>query len=172
MCVTASWWMAKVGVAYGNPSNRFWPLLRSSGILPAGWRDGDELRTLNNRMPFELGIGITDIGCLPGSDAAEFGAQIMAIWRQDLYRRVRAHARRVAAASVACDAGGAIPTDVKVEDAEEARAAGGGQGEGFLFDGVPERSFPPIVAFTGKRHFAGGHFPSVVGGRRRKNQCV
>ena len=30
------------GVGYSNPSNRFWPLLRQSGVLPAGWRDGDE----------------------------------------------------------------------------------------------------------------------------------
>ena len=45
----------EVGVAYGNPSNRFWGLLRSSGILPAKWRPDEGLSVVNNRMPYELG---------------------------------------------------------------------------------------------------------------------
>ena len=31
----------KTGISYGNPSNRFWSLLRESGTLPSDWRVND-----------------------------------------------------------------------------------------------------------------------------------
>eukprot|EP00802_Teleaulax_amphioxeia_P014162 Tamp_14223.p1 GENE.Tamp_14223~~Tamp_14223.p1 ORF type:complete len:404 (+),score=53.22 Tamp_14223:112-1212(+) len=137
----------EVGVAYGNPSNRFWGLLRSSGILPAEWRPDERLSVINNRMPYELGIGISDLGCLPGSDAASFGGDIMRIWRDDFYRRVHAHVRRVHVSQDRTK----DEQEVKVEDAaaerereRERAGASGTQGWGY----------PSIVAFTGKRHFA------------------
>ena len=171
------WGAGQVGVAYGNPSNRFWPLMRESGILPSGWRESEELHRINNCMPYELGIGVTDIGCLPGSDAAEFGPQIMALWREDLYRRIRAHARRVFASSTtppAQTAAGAALAAVKVEDRTQVAMGGGGsvsgggggggsvsdggecaRGDIGTVDGIPASAYPRIVAFTGKRHFAG-----------------
>ena len=129
----------EVGVAYGNASNRFWPLMRSAGILPRGWREDDHLHVINNAMPFELGIGITDIGCLPGSDAAEFGRDIMALWRTDLYKRIRAHVHRV---TLCCNA----MTPVAKEGGRQAGEEAGGLGQEF--------AHPRIVAFTGKRHFS------------------
>jgi hypothetical protein len=141
------------GVAYGNPSNRFWPLLRSSGVIPHGWRADEPLAVVNNLMPAELGerppllplpssssarallrgraggqtdrqtdrqidrhlpagarlplshrwawrwagIGITDLGCLPGSEAAAFPRHVLLEWRRDLYARMAAHLQRCAA---------------------------------------------------------------------------
>jgi hypothetical protein len=76
-----------------------------------------------NMAPLQLGLGITDLGCVPGSDAAEFGycvyyfirnhfyfliciefcaalrprsTTVMRRWRDDLYDRLRAHVARVA----------------------------------------------------------------------------
>ena len=56
------------GVGYSNPTNRFWRLMREGGVLPAEWRPEDAPRELNNAMPGELGIGITDYILAPGGD--------------------------------------------------------------------------------------------------------
>ena len=139
----------EVGVAYGNPSNRFWGLLRSSGILPAQWRPHEELQVINNRMPYELGIGISDLGCLPGSDAAHFGGDIMRIWRDDFYSRVNAHVGRVQASRARA---------MHVQQEKEAGSGGRGKlGESLVKKEAPyeaSEDYPGIVAFTGKRHFA------------------
>jgi hypothetical protein len=139
----------EVGVAYGNPSNRFWGLLRSCGILPAQWRPHEALHVINNRMPYELGIGISDLGCLAGSDAAHFGGDIMRIWRDDFYRRVNAHVRRVQVSR-----GRAVHVQ---EEKEAGRGGRQGGGESLVKkEAAHEASedYPVIVAFTGKRHFA------------------
>ena len=91
------------GVGYSNPSNRFWPLLREAGILPADWRAGEPVEALCNNAPGELGIGITDVLCAPGSDAQEFGRVAMRAARDGtdevpgLFDRLAAHTRRAGA---------------------------------------------------------------------------
>jgi hypothetical protein len=138
----------EVGVAYGNPSNRFWGLLRSSGILPAHWRPHEALPIINNRMPYELGIGISDLGCLPGSDAAHFGGDIMRIWRDDFYSRVNAHVRRVQVSRARA---------MHVLEEEAGSGGRGKRGESLVKKEAPYEAsddYPGIVAFTGKRHFA------------------
>lgn len=82
------------GIGYSNPSNRFWSLLRESGVIPASYRPGASVRTLCNSMPSELGIGITDFLLEPGSDAQAFGALRMRAARDGMYDRISAHARR------------------------------------------------------------------------------
>lgn len=51
---------------YSNPSNNFWRLMRQSGALPAAWRPHDTPLQLNNAMPGEQGLGITDYILAPG----------------------------------------------------------------------------------------------------------
>jgi hypothetical protein len=139
----------ELGVSYANPSNRFWGLLRSSGILPEQWRPQEALPIVNNRMPYELGIGISDLGCLPGSDAAHFGGDIMRIWRDDFYSRVNAHVRRVQVSRARA---------MHVQEEKEAGSGGRGKrGESLVKKEAPYEAsddYPDIVAFTGKRHFA------------------
>lgn len=85
------------GVGYSNPSNRLWPLLRNSGLLPATWRAEDPLVTINNHIAGDLGIGITDVLCEPGSDAAAFKRPQMRGARKGFYARLRGHAHRAGA---------------------------------------------------------------------------
>ena len=47
-----------------------------------------------NRLPDELGIGITDVGCEAGSEADKYPRATMLRWRDDLYRRLKAHRSR------------------------------------------------------------------------------
>ena len=51
-----------------------------------------------NRLPDELGIGITDVGCEAGSEADKYPRSTMLRWRDDLYRRLRAHRSRAGGA--------------------------------------------------------------------------
>ena len=53
------------GWSYSNPSNNFWRLLVKGAIVPEDWSAED-----CPRLPGELGVGFTDAGCVPGSDAA------------------------------------------------------------------------------------------------------
>eukprot|EP00658_Telonema_sp_P-2_P042764 TRINITY_DN30753_c0_g2_i2.p1 TRINITY_DN30753_c0_g2~~TRINITY_DN30753_c0_g2_i2.p1 ORF type:complete len:308 (-),score=47.32 TRINITY_DN30753_c0_g2_i2:23-946(-) len=85
------------GTGYSNPSNRFWPTLRLSGMLPGWWRSGQSSEVLCNCMGSELGIGITDVICSPGSDASEFSHPQMLRARDDLYARLRGHVQRAGA---------------------------------------------------------------------------
>jgi len=140
----------EVGVAYGNPSNRFWTLLRKSEILPSKWREDDQLWRINNMMPHELGIGISDIGCFPGSDAAEFGHDVMLQWREDFYKRARAHLHRCCSVLKNGEENKKRKKNnerVKEEEEEEHRQ------EEFSADEL-DRMAPRIVAFTGKRHYS------------------
>ena len=79
------------GYPFSNPSNRFWHLLKSAGIVPGDLRPCDA-----DALPALLGIGWTDLGCEPGSDASEYKRQHMLRWRADLYARLNAHLERVA----------------------------------------------------------------------------
>ena len=80
------------GYPYSNPSNRFFLLLRSAGLFPPTWRAAD-----CDAAPALLSLGITDLGCEPGSDAKEFGRAKMLAWRGELYARLRAHLDRASA---------------------------------------------------------------------------
>ena len=87
------------GFPYSNPSNRFWRLLVDGGVLPAvvphGIDPADKWTpAAANRLPDLLGIGITDMGCEPGSKADKYPRATMLRWRADLYARLRAHRRR------------------------------------------------------------------------------
>eukprot|EP00397_Hematodinium_sp_SG-2012_P050827 GEMP01059269.1.p1 GENE.GEMP01059269.1~~GEMP01059269.1.p1 ORF type:complete len:349 (+),score=78.92 GEMP01059269.1:53-1099(+) len=86
------------GFAYANPSNRFWGLVRNH-ILPAEYRQDDPLWKVNNLIPHELLIGLTDLGCEKGSDAASFSRQAMISWQQDFAKRAAAHKARCNIAS-------------------------------------------------------------------------
>ena len=85
------------GVPYSNPSNRYWPLLRESGVIPASWRAAEEPAALCNNMPAELGIGITDVLLEPSSDAQAFGRERMLKARDEFFRRLRGHVARAGA---------------------------------------------------------------------------
>ena len=98
------------GFPYSNPSNRFWKLLVDGGVLPAGLPEGcsDATKLVGstcgksnqwgpataNRLPDCLGIGITDLGCEPGSQADKYSRETMLLWRNDLFRRLAAHCQR------------------------------------------------------------------------------
>ncbi len=45
------------GHYYANPTNRFWPLLRKTGIVPDDFGAEDDDRCLS------IGIGFTDVRC-------------------------------------------------------------------------------------------------------------
>ncbi len=87
------------GFPYSNPSNRFWKLLVDGGILPRVIPRGIEptdrwTPAAANRLPDLLGIGITDVGCEPGSEADKYPRATMLRWRANLFARLRAHRRR------------------------------------------------------------------------------
>ena len=86
------------GTSYSNPSNRFWGLLRDGGILPKAWRPLAAPEELCNNMAGELGIGITDVLCEPGSDAQKFRRAQMLSARDEtpwgFYSRLRGHVHR------------------------------------------------------------------------------
>ncbi len=88
--------------------------------------------------PALLGLGITDVGCEPGSDAAAFKRTHMLAWREDLYTRLRAHLARAAAWQGGCVA-------------QQSSAA-------------PRACAPLVVAFTGKRQWASLFEPPLPGG--------
>lgn len=90
------------GTSYSNPTNRFWGLLREGGVLPASWRPLAPPEELCNNMAGELGIGITDVLCEPGSDASTFRRAQMLAARDGtpwgFYARLRGHTRRAGCA--------------------------------------------------------------------------
>eukprot|EP00899_Mesostigma_viride_P029161 jgi/Mesvir1/942/Mv17496-RA.3 len=71
------------GHFYSNPTNRMVNLLRAGAIVPAWYRATD-----SNRLPAQHGVGFTDVGTVPGSDAQTFGHKVMLQWREDLYSRL------------------------------------------------------------------------------------
>lgn len=50
---------------------------------------------LQNKLPSEFEIGLTDVALVPGNDAAELSDKVMLCWRPNLYARLRAHVERV-----------------------------------------------------------------------------
>jgi len=80
------------GYPFSNPSNRFYKLLREAGILAQHIRPCDA-----DAVPALFGLGWTDAGCVPGSDASEYKRAVMLAWRDDLYSRLKAHLARIAA---------------------------------------------------------------------------
>uniref|UniRef100_A0A7S4B467 Uracil-DNA glycosylase-like domain-containing protein n=1 Tax=Chrysotila carterae TaxID=13221 RepID=A0A7S4B467_CHRCT len=86
------------GTGYSNPSNRFWKLLRESGILPATWRPAASPEELCNNIAGDLGIGITDYLLVPGSEAQKFDRSRMLRARADFYQRLASHAKRAGGA--------------------------------------------------------------------------
>lgn len=117
------------GYPYSNPSNRFWLLMRTAGLVPPAFGPADA-----DAAPGALGLGITDVGVEPGSDAAAFKRPAMLKWRGELYARLEAHLARVAAWA--------------------GREAGGG-------DSVSHA--PCVVAFTGVRQWAQLFQPPLAG---------
>ena len=113
----------QTGFPYANATNRFWRLMQLAELVPPGFVAADA-----DAAPALLGLGITDVGCAPGSDAAAFKRPVMRAWRDELYGRLRAHCAR-AAAWAGSDVAGA----------DEAALA----------------AFAPrVIAFSGKRQWA------------------
>lgn len=104
-------------------------------LVPPGFVAADA-----DAAPALLGLGITDVGCAPGSDAAAFKRPVMRAWRDELYTRLRAHCAR-AAAWAGRDASGAD------EVALVALAA----------------FAPRVIAFSGKRQWAELFEPPLAG---------
>ena len=113
------------GYPYSNPSNRFWALAAAGGLVPRGFGACDA-----DAAPAAFGLGITDVGIAPGSDAGAFGRAAMRAWRGELYGRLRAHLRRAAAWERGDDA----DADDDDDDALAAYA-------------------PALIAFAGKRQW-------------------
>jgi len=119
----------KSGFFYSNPSNRMWKLLRGDplgkncqpyqGVVPKDWDISKQ-----NTMPSELGIGFTDIGNFPGSDAGKFGPSTMKKHALKFFSRLKNHMNRVEANNI--------------NDNENKSL---------------KNYCPSIVAFTGKRQF-------------------
>ena len=80
------------GLPYSNPTNRFWKLCAAAGVVPLSFTAQDA-----DSAPAHLGLGITDVGCEPGSDAGEYKRATMLAWRAELYDRLRGHLLRCAA---------------------------------------------------------------------------
>jgi TDG/mug DNA glycosylase family protein len=77
------------GLPYSNPTNRFYNLLRLGKVVPDTFTARDA-----NRMPAELGVGVTDLGLQAGSDANVYGKSTMRRWAACLLRRLEAHLHR------------------------------------------------------------------------------
>jgi len=119
------------GFPYANGTNRFWKLMALGALVPPGFAATDA-----DAAPTLLGLGITDVGCDPGSDAGEFKRAAMRAWRAQLYDRMRAHCARCAA--WAAGAPGEVAGSV----------AGEGAGAAALAAHAPR-----VIAFSGKRQW-------------------
>jgi TDG/mug DNA glycosylase family protein len=86
----------RTGYPYANGTNRFWRLMQLGGLVPPEFAASDA-----DVAPALLGLGITDVGCAPGSDAAAFKRPQMRAWRAELCARLTAHCARAAAWAVA-----------------------------------------------------------------------
>ena len=136
------------GFPYSNPSNRFWSLMRASRVVPPSF-----LPSHADAAP-SLGVGITDVGCVPGSDAAAFKRHQMKAFRSQLFASLAAHLDRCAAwaavgAAVSNDGNGSVEAAESGDDATPRRA--------------PASFAPLLVAFTGKRQWAQLFDPPLVG---------
>ncbi len=104
-------------------------------LVPPGFGATDA-----DAAPALLGLGITDLGCAPGSDATAFKRPALRAWRAELYARLRAHCRRVAA--WAGEAG-----------AEVASKSGSFGPDHDDDDVAVQRCAPRVIAFAGKRQW-------------------
>lgn len=102
-------------------TGRFKEGVEWEGLVPPDWRVDDM-----NASPGDHGIGVIDIGTVPGSDASVFGKEVMLSWRDEMFRRIRLHIERVQAH---IDAG----------ECHQCSSAA--------------NAAPAIVAFTGMRQF-------------------
>jgi len=93
----------KSGFFYSNPSNRMWNLLTGGsmkkqttnskqefvGVLPFGLKIESQ-----NELPGRFGVGLTDLGLMPGSNATAFGKGTLQEWADGLCKRLAAHEER------------------------------------------------------------------------------
>ena len=86
---TTAW---STGFSYAHGSNRMWSLLGESGIVPNDWDCTD-----SNRIAGDIGVGITDLGTVPGNDAGSYSRSQLLKWRDDLFVRLQGHAARAGA---------------------------------------------------------------------------
>eukprot|EP00292_Cryptomonas_paramecium_P033585 CAMPEP_0113693938 /NCGR_PEP_ID=MMETSP0038_2-20120614/19970_1 /TAXON_ID=2898 /ORGANISM="Cryptomonas paramecium" /LENGTH=188 /DNA_ID=CAMNT_0000616121 /DNA_START=462 /DNA_END=1029 /DNA_ORIENTATION=- /assembly_acc=CAM_ASM_000170 len=111
--------------------------MRRCGVVNVG--NTEPIWRLNNMLPDMAGIGITDLGCVPGSDAATFSRDVLREWRTDLYRRIALICSDAQACTNPFD-DPSFPIDTFA-----------------VLAGVSDHELqdfaPAIVAFTGKRHF-------------------
>jgi G:T/U-mismatch repair DNA glycosylase len=133
----ASW---EQGFAYANPSNMLWQLLTGgplgvnqgsaafAGVLPAGLA-----LAAQNELPATHGVGFTDLGLVPESDAAAFSDAETRAMVPDLLRRLRAHARRA----------GRAPLLVAFTGVKQFRAVFAGQ--------LPAKGAVPLGEWLGER---------------------
>ena len=150
------------GWSYSNPSNNFWRLLVKGAIVPEDWSAED-----CPRLPGELGVGFTDAGCVPGSDAARFGRATMREWRADLYARLRGHLCRASG----YDFGDGHEDTKDTEDTEDTVPVSGDDSAAVAAAAAAAaRGYgPAIVAFAGKRQY-GQLFDAVPGSVRAGRQ--
>jgi G:T/U-mismatch repair DNA glycosylase len=152
------------GWSYSNPSNNFWRLLVKGAIVPEDWSAED-----CPRLPGELGVGFTDAGCVPGSDAARFGRATMREWRADLYARLRGHLCRASG----YDFGDGDDDTEDAEDAEDTEDTVPVPGDDSAAAAAAAAAAcgygPAIVAFAGKRQY-GQLFDAVPGSVRAGRQ--
>jgi len=90
--INPSVYAAQHGHYFARPSNRFWPLLSRSGLVPAAVGPTDDRRLL------ELGIGLTDIVKRPTVSAAEVTREEFRLGRDQLRQKLLACAPRAACA--------------------------------------------------------------------------
>jgi hypothetical protein len=84
----ASW---KKGHYYANPSNRMWPLLVKSQLVPATYRS-----TQDSLCPFHCKIGFTDLILnFPETNSQKFTHEYLYSQRTSLYSRLIQHCQRV-----------------------------------------------------------------------------
>jgi TDG/mug DNA glycosylase family protein len=88
--INPSIYSAERGQYFARPSNRFWSVLKQSGLIPERLGPADGPRLL------EFGLGLTDIVKRPTHDAAEVTAMEFAAGRLDLREKLRRYAPRAA----------------------------------------------------------------------------
>mmetsp|Transcript_15849 Transcript_15849/g.29008 ORF Transcript_15849/g.29008 Transcript_15849/m.29008 type:complete len:342 (+) Transcript_15849:179-1204(+) len=88
------------GFFYSNPTNRMWRLLTGQGLRKEG---GDEFRGIlphglrieeQNTLPSKFKVGLTDVGLVPGNDAAAYKKPKMLEWSKGLFQRLHHHQLR------------------------------------------------------------------------------
>eukprot|EP00775_Hariotina_reticulata_P010204 gene10204-10365_t len=99
------------GHVYANPSNRFWPIMISTGIAPPG----TTVPEADDTMPTEAGVGFTDVGTgHPGTDSAQFTSRDFQAWRSSFYARLAAHLQKACAAIGSLPHGWPLPPSCEV----------------------------------------------------------